>query len=73
MNIIKNIILFFKSVFNKQEDVKLLEASKQDISIDNKSNFIQSLRATITAKNEKKVETLVFSENGLGIQKKISS
>lgn len=73
MNIIKNIILFFKSAFNKQEDVKLLEAPRQIVSIDSKSNFIQSLRTTITEKKEKKVETLVFSGNGLGIQKKISS
>lgn len=72
MNIIKNIICFFISVFNKQEDIKLLEAPRQIVSIDSKSNFIQSLRTNITEKNEKKVETLVFSGNGLGIQKKIS-
>lgn len=72
MNIIKNIICFFISVFNKQEDIKLLEAPRQVVSIDSKSNFIQSLRTNITEKNEKKVETLVFSGNGLGIQKKIS-
>ena len=70
MNIIKNIILFFKNIFNKQEDVKLLEAPKQVIS---KDNFIQSLRTTITEKKEKKIETLICSGNGLGIQKKISS
>ena len=73
MNIIKNIILFFKNIFNKQEDVKLLEAPKQVISIDSKDNFIQSLRTTITEKKEKKIETLICSGTGLGIQKKICS
>lgn len=73
MNIIKNIILFFKNIFYKQEDVKLLEAPKQVISVDNKGNFIQSLRTSITEKKEKKIETLICSGNGLGIQKKISS
>lgn len=73
MNIIKNIILFFKSIFNKQEDVKLLEAPKKVVGIDSKDNFIQSLRTTITEKKEKKIETLICNGNGLGIQKKISS
>ena len=65
--------MLFKSIFSKQEDVKLLEAPNQVINIDNRSDFIESLQTTITGKKEKKIETLVFSGNGLGIQKKISS
>lgn len=72
MNIIKNIICFLKNIFNKQQDIKFLDEPKQVVSIDSKSNFIQSLKTTITEEKEKKIETLVCSGNGLGIQKKIS-
>ena len=73
MNIIKNIILFFKSIFNKQEDTKLLEAPRKVVNIDSKDNFTQPLRTTITEKKEKKIKKLICNGNGLGIQKKIRS
>lgn len=68
MNIIRNIILFFRNIFNKQE-LKALEAPKQVVSEDKKDDFIQSLKIE---KAEKKIETLICDGNGLGIQKKIS-
>lgn len=73
MSIIRNIILFFKNIFNKKEYIKALEAPKQIVNSDKKSNFIQSLKINSAEKTkEKKIETLICKGNGLGIQKKVN-
>lgn len=72
MNIIKKAILFIKNMFVKQNEVKQLEAPKVILDQDKKNNFIQSLKITTTKKNKKRVETLICTGDGLGIQKKLS-
>jgi hypothetical protein len=68
MNVFRKILLTIKNIFEKKEEVKLLQEPTN-----NKNNFIESLKTNITKKSEnKKVETLVCNGDGLGIQKKIS-
>ena len=67
MNIIEKIILFIKSIFNKQDEVKMLESPKQT------ENFAQSLKVTtVVEKTNNNFETPVCHGDGLGIQKKMS-
>ena len=73
MSIIQKFILLIKKLFNKQEDIKALEAPKQTMVQDRKIDFIDSLKITALEKKKySKVETLVCEGDGLGIQKKIS-
>lgn len=73
MNIIKKAILFVKNIFIKQNEIKQLDAPKIILDQDKKNNFIQSLKITTTKKKSKKrVETLICTGDGLGIQKKLS-
>ncbi len=73
MSIVKKIIAFFKSAFNKQENIKYLEPPKQVINQSDKNNFLESLKIIKEVKkSRKKVETLICEGDGLGIQKKIS-
>lgn len=68
---IKKIISLIKKIFNKQEEIKILESPKQQIE---KNNFIESLKINVNAKSkDKKVQTLICFGDGLGIQKKITS
>ena len=70
MKIIKNIISFLKRVFNKKNNINLIEAPRER---DNKINFKNSLKVATTQNNKKqKVETLTCFGDGLGIQTKIS-
>ena len=73
MNIIKKIILFIKKLFIKQDEVKKLSEQKVVIEGDKKESFMESLKITPTRKSsKKKIETLICSGDGLGIQKKIT-
>lgn len=67
MNIIRKVILYIKNIFNKQEEVKKLEAPKEVLKEDKKSNFIATLK---TAKKDK-IETLICVGDGLGIRKQM--
>lgn len=73
MNIINKMILFLKNLFNKQEHMKELQASKQHINQGQKNNFLQSIKLEKKEnKKHKNIETLICTGDGLGIQKKIS-
>lgn len=70
MDIFKNIILFFKSIFRKEEKVIKLEEKKENF-IPETSNFFESLKNSVVKPKKKTVETLVCEGDGLGIQKKL--
>lgn len=70
MNVIKNIISFFKKLFNKN-DIKMIEAPLQIVNSEEKNDFINSLKVNISQRIKKKVETLTCFGDGLGIQTKM--
>lgn len=71
MNFIKKFFEQIKNMFNKKENVKILEEPTQQI---NENNFTESLKVTMQEKKqENKIETLICEGDGLGIQKKMSS
>lgn len=73
MNIIKNIILFFKKIFNGKNNIKMIEAPLDSLSKEDKNHFINSLKVNIVQKHKKnKVETLTCFGDGLGIQTKMT-
>lgn len=73
MNIFKNIISFFKKIFNKENNIKMIEAPVQEIKKKDKASFMNSLKVNIVQKRKKKkIETLTCFGDGLGIQNKIS-
>ena len=72
MNIVKNVFLFFKRIFNKENDIKMLEAPIEPIKSRNKRSFADSLKINIEKYKRKRVETQVCDGDGLGIQTKIS-
>lgn len=77
MNVIKNIILFIQNIFNKKEKIKTLEENnvlKKQNDQCNKDEFSQLLKMNVKNKtSDKKIETLICTGDGLGIQKKITS
>ena len=73
MKLINNIILFFKKLFNKTDNVKMIEEPKEEVKENNKSNFVDSLKINMEKKhNKKKIETLKCVGDGLGIQPKLT-
>lgn len=70
MKLVKDVILFFKKLFNREYSTKMIEAS---VEKEDNTNFINSLKVDIEQKqNEKKVETLICFGDGLGIQDKMT-
>lgn len=67
MNIIRKMILYIKDIFNKKEEVKKLEAPKEVLREEKKSNFVATLKTT----KKDKVETLICVGDGLGIRKRM--
>ena len=65
MGIIKEIILFFKRLFNKQEDIKMIEAPKDTDFKEEKDKFVKSLKVKF---KKNKVETMICVGDGLGLQ-----
>ena len=73
MKSIENVAQFFKRIFRRQSEMKMLNAPVEIIKEDNKAIFINSLKVNIVKKNKKnKVETPICVGDGLGIQTKIS-
>lgn len=70
MNIIRKIVLFIKSIFIKEDEVKKLVEPKITVKEEEKGSFIKSLKTTTTEK--KRIETLTCNGDGLGIQKKVT-
>lgn len=72
MKFIESIYLFFKNLFQKKEQIKMIEEGKETLRIDDRENFLNSLKIAKTlAQKEKIVETLVCVGDGLGIQNEI--
>lgn len=72
MNVLKEIISFFKNIFKKNDKIKELPEPKAYISKD-RNSFIDSIKVTnIEKKKNKKIETLICDGDGLGIKKRIS-
>ena len=73
MNFVKNIIVFLKRIFNKENNIKMIEAPAVEVPKEETSDFKKQLKVT---KNEKQksseVETLICFGDGLGIQTKIN-
>lgn len=70
MNFIRKVFLYFKSIFNKKEEVKKIDAQKD--TGNEKEKFIENLKVTTTYKRpRKKAETLICNGNGLGIQSEV--
>lgn len=73
MNFIKNIIEFFRNIFHKESDIKMIEAPIESLKEDAKTNFLNSLKVNIEQKKKKKkIETLTCFGDGLGMQNKIT-
>lgn len=73
MNIIRKMILFIKSIFIKQNEIKKLPEAKIIVNKEEREHFLEALKITTIPKITKKsVETLICTGDGLGIQKKIT-
>jgi len=73
MKFIRNIIAFFKDVFHKKNDIKMIEAPIENLKQDNKTSFMNSLNLNLQQKKKKKkIETLTCFGDGLGMQNKIT-
>ena len=70
MNIMEKIISFIKKIFNKQEEIKMIEAPKRVTNMKKKEDFFSSIKVfrPIQIKNNE-IETLICMGDGLGIQK----
>ena len=73
MNILKKIINFIKNIFNKKDNVKMLETPIEPIHNETKKEFANSLKVSLPKKTKPKVETLTCFGDGLGIQNKIEA
>ena len=70
MYFIRKVFLYFKSIFNKKEEVKKIDAPKD--TVNEKEKFIENLKVTTTYKRpRKKAETFICDGNGLGIQSEV--
>lgn len=72
MNIIKNIFSFFKRIFNKHDNQKLIVAAEEPTKDNERLKYIDSLKVNKIKKEKKKVETLICDGDGLGIQDKLN-
>ena len=73
MSFIKNIFLFFRKLFNKEDSIKMIEAPVETTIKEDKLDFINSLKINRVEKRKKNnVETQTCVGDGLGIQTKIS-
>lgn len=70
MNVLERIISFIKNIFNKKEEIKMIEAPKHVTDIKEKEDFLTSIKIfrPIQIKNNE-IETLICIGDGLGIQK----
>lgn len=69
MSIIKKLILFIKSMFNRKLEVKELPETRKCY----KDEFVKDLKVNTTRKSENgRIYTLISKGDGLGIQKKMN-
>lgn len=72
MRILEYIKSFFKKIFSKAEEIKMIEEPKVNFNNKDRTNFINSLKVNIIQFKKKKIETLTCFGDGLGIKNKIS-
>ena len=73
MNLLNKVYEFIKQIFNKKNNIKMIETPKAKIQIDEQINYRDSIKIDNTKKVKKKrIETLICDGDGLGIQNKIS-
>ena len=60
MNVLERIISFINKIFNKKEEIKMIEAPKRVVNIKEKEDFLTSIKVfrPIQIKNNE-IETLV--------------
>ncbi len=73
MSIFDSIISFFKNIFNKKENIKMLEAPTESSQNEAKREFANSLKVNLRQDKKQRVETLTCFGDGLGIQSKIEA
>lgn len=75
MDVLKKMFTFLEKILKKENDIKMIEESVNvnNISTNQKENFIESLKQnTLIIKGiDKKLETIICSGDGTGIQKKL--
>lgn len=74
MEILRRIISFFKRKLENKKQCIMIDSPIEQISIDSKTDFINSLKANISEKYNKKMKVEVNEcvGDGLGIQRKLS-
>ena len=70
MSIINRVLMLFKRLFKKTENVQMIEEHVIVNKKEKMSDFKNSLKTNIADKNN--VETLICDGDGLGIQKKLN-
>ena len=73
MNILDSIISFFKNIFSKKDNIKMIEAPTKPIQNEARREFANSLKINLKKDKKRKVETLTCFGDGLGIQSKIEA
>ena len=73
MNILDSIISFFKNIFSKKDNIKMIEAATKPIQNEARREFANSLKVNLKKDKKRKVETLTCFGDGLGIQSKIDA
>lgn len=69
MRFIEYIFSFFRKIFNRKQDIKMIEAPVAERLTTEKTEFQSSLK--VSMKINKKIETLTCFGDGLGIQNSI--
>lgn len=65
------IFSFFKNIFGKKNNMKMIDTNIKEDLKDEKIDFIVSLKENIIKPKKNKVKTLTCFGDGLGIQTKI--
>lgn len=72
MNKVEKIVLFFKKLWNRKNNKKMIRPAKSEETKENQKAFIDSLKIEKKKPEKRKVETLICPGDGLGIQNKIT-
>lgn len=72
MKVIDNIFLFFRKLFNKENEIKELPEPIKIEENQNRTNFMESIKVNLTTKKKKEVEVRTCIGDGLGIQNKMT-
>lgn len=73
MDILKGILSFIKCIFNKKQEIKLLEPAKIENQHKGREIFAKSLMVKELNEKKRRIETLICYGDGLGIQNELKS